>query len=274
MNAIVPIGGNALIPQDMRSAMDLATMMSKGKLVPQHLQEKPGDCLMVIECAMRWGMSPFAVAQETAVISGKLMHSGKLVSAAVQSSGVLAGRLRYDFEGEGESRAVVVTGTLKGEAEPRTIRCTLKEGRTSNQMWTKQPDQQLVYFGTRAWARRHTPEVMLGVYSPEEFDEQPTPRDNFTGQTIDAQPEEPRQPVRIDQVDKDAAIKRWLDKVAVEFAACSTFEDVEALKKRDDVARGLSRLTGEHKETLADIISDAVIRIADPDAEGEPVDGE
>ena len=34
-----------------------------------------------------------------------------------------------------------------------------------------QPDQQLAYHGSRVWARRHAPELMLGVYSPEEFDE-------------------------------------------------------------------------------------------------------
>jgi hypothetical protein len=43
---------------------------------------------MVIEAAMRWGMSPFAVAQETSVIQGKLMFSGKLVAAAIQTHSV------------------------------------------------------------------------------------------------------------------------------------------------------------------------------------------
>jgi len=38
-------------------------------------------------------------------------------------------------------------------------------------VWQTQPDQQLMYHGVRVWARRHTPELMLGVYSPEEFDE-------------------------------------------------------------------------------------------------------
>src|SRR5215213_1699164 len=100
MNAIAPISANdALIPTDMRSAMDLAGMMAKGKLVPQHFWDKPGDALMVIEQAVRWNMSPFAVAQETSVISGKLMYSGKLVSAAVHASGILASRMAYHFSG-------------------------------------------------------------------------------------------------------------------------------------------------------------------------------
>ena len=190
MNALTPTGGNApLLPRDMNAAMQLATMMSQGKLVPAHLQRSPGDCLMVIEQAMRWGMSPFAVAQSTSVIQGKMMFEGKLVSAALHSSGILTSRLEYEFGGAGDARAVTVRGTLRGEDKPREIVVTLKEAKTSNQMWTKQPDQQLVYFGTRAWARRHAPEVMLGVYSPEEFDA-PAPA-AFAGTTIEAKPEAP-----------------------------------------------------------------------------------
>ena len=49
----------------------------------------------------------------------------------------------------------------------------LADARTNNRVWQTQPDQQLMYHGVRVWARRHTPELMLGVYSPEEFDEKP-----------------------------------------------------------------------------------------------------
>lgn len=182
------VTNNPLMPADMNGAIRLAEMMATGKLVPQHLQRQPGDCLMVIEQAMRWGMSPFAVAQSTSVISGKLMFEGKLVAAALQSSGILSGRINYEFEGEGETRAVVVSATLRGESEPRSMRVALKEVRTTNQMWTKQPDQQLVYSANRAWARRFAPEVMLGVYSPEEFEAE-KPRDTFAGQTIEARAE-------------------------------------------------------------------------------------
>ena len=182
--------GLSMVPQSLEQAMRLAEMMARGKLVPQHLRDSPSDCLMVVEQALRWQMSPFAVAQCTSVIQGKLMFEGKLVSAALHSSGIMASRLEYEFTGDGDKRAVIARGTLRGEDQPRDIVVTLKEAKTSNQMWTKQPDQQLVYFATRAWARRHAPEVMLGVYSPEEFDGAPTTA-QFTGATIEAEPERP-----------------------------------------------------------------------------------
>jgi hypothetical protein len=249
MNAIVPTTGNtALTPTSMESAIQLAEMMARGKLVPSHLHNSPGDCLMVIEASMRWQMSPFAVAQCTSVIQGKLMFEGKLVAAALNASGILSTRLDYDFSGDGAQRAVTVRATLKGETKAREVTVFLAEAKTSNGMWTKQPDQQLVYAGTRVWARRHAPEVMLGVYAPEEFDR----ADAFTGPTIEpdardamnadiplkaaaaATPrgariaerapayEAPPKPERTDD-----QWRAWLDKLA---AACST------LYSRSDVA--------------------------------------
>ena len=182
MNAIMTTGNNALTPTSMESAIQLAEMMARGKLVPSHLHNSPGDCLMVIEASMRWQMSPFAVAQCTSVIQGKLMFEGKLVAAALNASGILSSRLDYEFSGAGQQRAVIVRATVKGEAKPREVTVFLADAKTSNSLWTKQPDQQLVYAGTRVWARRHAPEVMLGVYAPEEFDR----AEPFNGPTIDA----------------------------------------------------------------------------------------
>jgi hypothetical protein len=155
----------------MAEAMRLAEMMATAKLVPVALQKSPADCLMVIQQAIRWDMDPFAVAQECSVIQGKLMYSGKLVAAVVNARGNLTDRLSFSYEGEGDNRTITVTGRLQDELSPRTISVRLSEAKTNNKVWQTQPDQQLMYHGTRMWARRHMPELMLGVYSPEEFDE-------------------------------------------------------------------------------------------------------
>jgi RecT family len=166
-----PIAPMGLVPATMEEAVRLAELMASAKLVPAALQKSPADCLMVIQQAIRWQMDPFAVAQECSVIQGKLMHSGKLVAAVINARGGLAERLSFTYEGEGDDRSVVVSGRLSGEAEPRTVTVRIKDARTANKVWQTQPDQQLMYHGSRVWARRHAPELMLGVYSPEEFDE-------------------------------------------------------------------------------------------------------
>lgn len=162
-----------LVPENMAEAIKLAELMASAKLVPAALQSSPADCLMVIQQAIRWDMDPFAVAQECSVIQGKLMHSGKLVAAVVNARGNLTQRLSFEYRGDGDNRTITVSGQLQGEAQPREVVVVFRNARTANTMWQKQPDQQLMYHATRVWARRHTPELMLGVYSEEEFDDIP-----------------------------------------------------------------------------------------------------
>jgi RecT family len=178
MNTIVPIKQDTppippmgLVPATMEEAVRLAELMASAKLVPAALQKSPADCLMVIQQAIRWGMDVFAVAQECSVIQGKLMHSGKLVAAVINARGGLAERLAFAYDGEGDDRSITVSGRLSGEVEPREVVVRLRDARTANKVWQTQPDQQLMYHASRVWARRHAPELMLGVYSPEEFDE-------------------------------------------------------------------------------------------------------
>lgn len=158
-----------LVPKSWEAAMQLANMMASARLVPKDLQKSPADCLMVIQQAIRWDMDPFAVAQECSVIQGKLMYSGKLVAAVVNVRGNLSKRLSFEHTGSGEDRTVLVSGTLHGEQAPRTVTVKLRDAKTNANVWKTQPDQQLAYHGARVWARRHTPELMLGVWSPDEF---------------------------------------------------------------------------------------------------------
>jgi len=258
MNAITlaePRLTNPLMPTDMRGAMDLANMMATAKLVPAHLQGKPGDCLLVIEQSMRWGMSPFAVAQATSVIGGKLMFEGKLVSAALNAHGILSGRMTYDFHGEGASRAVTASATIRGETVPRTIHCTLAEAKTTNGMWVKQPDQQLVYYATRAWARRHAPEVMLGVYSPEEFDAPAPAR---------PEPDHPRADTYSPAVPiapKRQTVSGWLDDLRLRVAHCQTADELDHIATSDEIAKAQKHLKNGALTELNAIMADAMERL-------------
>lgn len=157
-------------------AVGFASQMAKANLLPAHLKGSPADCLRVVMQAARWQMDPFSVADKTSVISGKLMYEGQLVSAVVNARGNLSKRLDYRFEGEGEKRILTVTGTLKGETESREITLDVPMAKRINKngQMNQNPDQQMCYIGARMWARRHTSELMLGVYTPDEVD----PNDN------------------------------------------------------------------------------------------------
>jgi RecT family protein len=275
MNAITTTTSHSLVPQTMDQAVRLAEMMSKGRLLPAHLQDKPGDCLMVVEMAMRFGMSPFAVAQCTSVIQGKMMLEGKLVAAALHASGALKTRLDYVYAGEGDARAVTVSATLTGETTPRSMTIRAKDVKTSNALWTKQLDQQLAYSAARNWARRHAPEVMLGVYSPEEFDEPQKAPDTFTGQTIDAhaEPAGTREAINaavpLAEPPRKATWADWLDARAADFGGAHTRDAVDAILARDDVHKAMDgALKNGGLARLKAMIAEAIQRTSGMDEDG------
>jgi hypothetical protein len=249
-------GGNGLVPQSMDQAVRMAEMMAKGRLVPQHLQNSPGDCLMVIEQATRWGMSPFAVAQATSVIQGRLMFEGKLVAAALHTSGALATRLAYDYSGEGASRVVRVSAVLAGETEPRFVDVRLADAKTTNKMWTTQPDQQLAYHGARVWARRYAPEVMLGVYAPEEMEPTQAPPPPHHGPTIEAHAEPAPQPAPAVEAPK-RMLSQFLDVLEVELREAATWEAVSAIASRQDVLQAQEVARAAQAERLSDMLDAA-----------------
>lgn len=166
----------------------VASAMSASVFLPLHLQgyvkggqiadgdwfdkdTRIANCFRVLNQAMRWNVDPFAVCDETYVIGGKLAYQGKLIAAIVNTRAGLKGRLTYKFDGERDSRRVKVAGTFKeAPDEPCEIELTVGQAKTNNQMWTKDPDQKLVYSGVVKWARRFCPEIIMGVMTDDDAD--------------------------------------------------------------------------------------------------------
>lgn len=192
----------------MDRAIAFADIMATGRsTVPKHLQGNRGDCLAVTIQAMQWGMMPFAVAQKTHVVSGTLGYEAQLVNAVITARAPVTGRMNYDWFGDwdkiagrfkevpaknnpGEMRivkdwsikdeeglGVEVWTTFKGETEPRRLRLLLAQAGTRNSpLWGQDPKQQLAYLAVKRWARLYCPDVILGVYTPDELEER-APRD-------------------------------------------------------------------------------------------------
>jgi len=177
-----------------------ASIMASGKCtVPVHLQGNPGDCFAVITQAMRWKMDPYAVAQKTHIVSGKLGYESQLVAAAINSVGPVLGRPQYEWYGpwervigkfnwkvsqktgnkyqvpawsgqDEEGCGVRVSCQLKTETEPRVLELLLSQATVRNStLWASDPKQQLAYLALKRWARLHCPDVIMGVYSPDEL---------------------------------------------------------------------------------------------------------
>jgi hypothetical protein len=163
----------------------VASLLSSSELVPAHFRGKKPDCFLVVAQAFRWRMDPFAVAAHTFVTSGKLGYEGKLIAGMINASNKLQSNLRPVYAGDkGQpGRSVRIVGRLKGEAEDREVEGTVQGWATQNPKWREIPDQMLFYRGAREWARRHMPEVMLGIQAEEEIEP-----DSGRGKVVDITP--------------------------------------------------------------------------------------
>lgn len=155
----------------------IAQMMSRASLIPKHLkgdsaEQTAANCFLVVNQSIRWGFDPFAVAPETYEVGGKLGFQGKLIAAVINARAGLAEKLSYTFnDKKGDELEITVSGRFETEIEPRTVTVSVKEARTTNQIWTKDPYQKLVYTGATKWARRHKPEIVLGVITDDDADQ-------------------------------------------------------------------------------------------------------
>lgn len=186
--------------QYLNAISAFASIMAQGAAtVPRHLQGNQADCMAVAMQASQWQMNPFAVAQKTHLINGVLGYEAQLVNAVISRSGVLATRFEYEWYGpwnnvigkfnirkgdKGEYRVpgwgmadeigvgIIIRARLKGEETPRELDLLLAQARVRNStLWADDPRQQLAYLAVKRWARLFCPDVILGVYTPDELDD-------------------------------------------------------------------------------------------------------
>lgn len=178
----------------------LAHLMASGvSTVPNHLKGNPADCFAIIMQSLQWGMNPFAVAPKTFNANGIISYEAQLVNAVITSMAPTKDRLHYEWFGPWENVigkfttktnaqnktyitpawtlddekgcGVRVWATIKGESEPRVLEILLSQARNRfSTLWAEDPRQQLAYLASKRWSRLHCPDVIMGVYTVDELD--------------------------------------------------------------------------------------------------------
>lgn len=168
--------------QNMLEVMEMAKLMAvSSQAVPLHLRNNPGMCLAICLTALEWKMSPFAVANKSYVTNDRLNYESQLVHAVIEARAPLKERLKVRYEGEGADRICVVYGTFRGESAPREHRsprladCIPPKNEygkvKGSPLWTKKPDVQMFYDTSRDFCRIYCPDVLLGIYTPDEVEQ-------------------------------------------------------------------------------------------------------
>lgn len=257
--------------------MRLADVMATGRAtMPKHFNGNAADCLAVIMQAMQWQMNPFAVAQKTHLVNGVLGYEAQLVNAVITACAPVRDRLHYEWFGDwgkvigkfiikngdkGEYRqpgwkmadeeglGVKVWATFRGENKPRVLELLLSQARTRNStLWADDPRQQLAYLATKRWARLYCPDVILGVYSPDEL-EAPNARDMGSADVV--QPPKPAEK----QADAPPLPSYSDDEFAVKLAEWKSLIEAGRADAERIIKMSASRviLTDEQKKAIRDL---------------------
>lgn len=164
--------GAKIAPQNLAEVVKFAEVMCRADIaLPKHLRGNAGACMAVALQALDWQMNPFAVAGKSYQVNGMIAYEAQLIAAVVNTRSGIKGRLRYAYQGEGNTLTCTVTGVLDGEEYSYTSPPMGAITTKNSPLWKTDPQQQLGYFSARSWARRYTPEVILGVYDREEAEQ-------------------------------------------------------------------------------------------------------
>lgn len=194
--------GFDLAPKSLGEVVGFAKLMAGADhAIPKHLRQNPGACMAVTLQALGWEMSPFAVAQKTYKVGDTIAYEAQVIAAVINSRAGLKHRPAIEYTGEGQTRRCIVTltfrnGDVRDYTSPELGSIKVK----NSPLWQADPDQQLSYFSLRSAARRHCPEVILGVLDRDEVENAEPMRDvtpvqgtgmaeRLAARAVDVQPE-------------------------------------------------------------------------------------
>lgn len=178
-----------------------ATALSQSNVIPKAYQNNIANCMVAQEMATRMGIGSLEVMQNLDVINGKPSFSSKYLIARINTSGLIKGRLRFEFEDLGtkelereytqyvnnkpvrkkekgvindkKCRALATcseTGEVL-EGSWISIEMAFYEGwyTKNNSKWQTMPDHMLQLRAASFWATINAPECSMGIRTQEEI---------------------------------------------------------------------------------------------------------
>lgn len=194
----------------------LAGIFAASELVPEQFRGKQANVFVALQMAFRCGVDPFMFLQNCYIVHGKPGVESKLGIALLNASGQIKGRVSFELTGEGKTRRCIASAIDKqtGQVVQQTVTMEMadKEGwlKKTGSKWLTLPDLMLQYRAAMFLIRLHYPEVLMGMSTKEELDEQeflgPKPRQSVRGRLdLDQITAAMEQPAEIETVEPQAA---------------------------------------------------------------------
>lgn len=214
VKAAPEIGDMFFTLQAYEMAKRMANTLAQSNMLPDTYKDKPQNCMVLLSIAGRFrhmGVDPFIIAQQLVPVNGKFGWQGQFVIAVVNQSGRFDTPLKFEFTGEGDTRACQAFVMKDGErlnGAKITMEMVRAEGwyGKSGSKWKTMPDQMFMYRAGAFFGRIHCPDLLMGFHTAEEIEDigmkdvTPTKGDEMT-KTILGDLNQ-AQPVPIPNVDK------------------------------------------------------------------------
>lgn len=164
-------GITIISPRTLDEAKSLATTLSAARTIPEALQKAPADVLAIVMAGAELGLAPMQSLRALVLIKGKPTLSADAMGALVKSRRDVCEWLV--LESSDATRATYATKRV-GDPKPTSLSFTLEEAKTAGlngDNWRKFPAAMLRARALSAICRAVYPDLILGVYDPDELAE-------------------------------------------------------------------------------------------------------
>lgn len=158
-------GGDSLALRSLDDVERLARIAASSGLVAHR---RPEAAAVVLLTGRELGLAPMASLRGIYEVSGRPVLAADLMVAVVRRSGLCESWRVV----ESTATTCTITTRRKGESETESCTWTADDARRAGcggQTWTRFPRQMLAHRCAAELARRVYPDVLLGLYTPDEL---------------------------------------------------------------------------------------------------------
>ena len=228
-------------PQSLDQALQLSEKLARSALVPAALRGKPADVFIVLATGSELGLGPMQSLRGLHVIDGKVgMAADMMVALCVSKP-----QCEYFTLVESTDEKATYVAKRRGEGtKEQTLTFTMAMAKaaklTGKQNWQNFPAAMLRARCASALAKVVFPDLLAGIYDPEELKAIPRTEEPYNATTgelqvvLDEPPKPPDPPIppdtlfRPDEIDDDP-IAGNLRKAITE---AKTWEDLQAIAEQ------------------------------------------
>lgn len=215
----------AIVPRSLPEVQTLAEILSKSTLLPDDLKGKAPDVVVQILAGQELGLAPMAAIRGVHIVKGKPILSADTMVGLCLSSGLC----EYFVQVDASDKAVTFETKRKGSPVPQRVTWTIEQAQKAaidkKDNWRMHPRQMLSARARSELARLVYPDVLAGVYVPEEH--------------VDARP------MSAVPANNDAIDAEFTESANDPLAAIDAAQTVDALKA---LAPSLTKLPDDRKK--------------------------